>query len=107
MVSGPLRPRVIAFSGQAATPRPQARQALGFTTWNCLHLWTKYLNVPWMCKLVRCGGIITVISKTPIMHTSTQRLFSTQWLGLSDSTTRAVAALWQVVRDGAGKPLYE
>ena len=29
------------------------------------------------------------------------------YVPLADSTTKAVTALWQVVRDGAGKPLYE
>ena len=29
------------------------------------------------------------------------------YVPLADSTTKAVTALWQVVRDGSGKPLYE
>ena len=29
------------------------------------------------------------------------------YVPLPDSTAKAVTALWQVVRDGAGKPLYE
>lgn len=74
----------MAFSGQAGMQRPQAWQASGWITKDCLPPWAQTLRRTRQERFFRSSSVRERISKTSYGQTSTQGpLFSQRW----ESTT--------------------